>query len=109
MGSWTENLYSTPESYGLSVFGEVDMEDGSIGQGFNMVVVWRTTDGSFVWGQDEGCSCPAPFEDTELRELEPVQSLAQLETVVRSAWGFRETDAVQLVGLLERLHGAGLR
>jgi hypothetical protein len=56
------NPYYSPEEVGLSVIGEVD-DAGSYE--FNTIVAW--TDGSkLYWAHDSGCSCPTPFEDSEV-------------------------------------------
>jgi hypothetical protein len=103
----SHNLYSHPEAFGWSTFGEINLDTEDYG--FDMFVVWRTSDGTFVWGNDSGCSCPEPFEDTTTKDVIPLQSLAQFENAVRADPNYRECDDVDLVVLLERLHVAGLR
>lgn len=54
------DVYYNPESFGLSVVGEVQWDEPCYD--FDLTVVW--TDGSlFYWADDSGCSCPSPFED----------------------------------------------
>lgn len=54
------NVYSTPEHYGLTIIGEVEWSDGCYQ--FDTTVVWRDAAGRLFWASDSGCSCPAPFE-----------------------------------------------
>lgn len=98
------NLYYHPEEFGLVPFGEINLETNNYG--FNLFVVWQTSDGTFVWGNDSGCSCPAQFEDVTIKDLIPLQSLEQFANAVRADRGY---DEVELVALLERLHAAGVR
>lgn len=53
--------YYSPEDSGLRTIGEVDWSDGDYQ--FDLTVVWQRKDGTFVYGEDSGCSCPSPFED----------------------------------------------
>lgn len=61
------NIYYSPEAYGLTVVGEIEMDDG--GYGFDTTVLWRNADGRLFWAHDAGCSCPSPFEDYNLSNV----------------------------------------
>lgn len=44
----------------METIGEVDFASG---YEFDKTVVWRRkADGVFLWAEDNGCSCPSPFE-----------------------------------------------
>lgn len=60
---WDSYWYSNPEKVGLRAIGELD--DPQACYSFNILAVWQHDDGRVFWGVDAGCSCPAPFEDTE--------------------------------------------
>lgn len=55
------SFYYSPEDHGLKTIGEIEWSDGSYQ--FDVTVVWQREDGTFVYGEDSGCSCPSPFED----------------------------------------------
>ena len=56
-----DNIYYSPEKYGVKVLGEVQEDQA---WSFNKFVVWqRTSDGALFYASDSGCSCPSPFED----------------------------------------------
>jgi hypothetical protein len=78
------NIYYEPEKFGLTILKSHDIA-GSYQ--FDMIVVWRTDDGRFLVGQDSGCSCPSPFEDTGVRDLKEVESQADVADFARSRWG----------------------
>lgn len=62
------NIYCSPEEFELEIAFEADA-GGSYE--FDKLVIWRKlSDGSLLMGTDAGCSCPSPFEDTELKDLE---------------------------------------
>ena len=59
-----ENIYYSPEAYGLEVVGECEFSD--LDYQFDTRVVWKTTDPKpvmYYTARDEGCSCPTPFEE----------------------------------------------
>lgn len=111
------NFYSEPEQYGLETIGEIDWSDGNYQ--FNLTVVWkRTSDGKFVYGNDLGCSCPSPFEDTRVDSLTVLRKRGgltdfkkhleerQAEDLDWHGAGYREREIAEL---LERMHKAGAR
>lgn len=59
-----ESPYYSPEHFGLEIVGTVEVP---MGYEFDMFVIWMDKEGrSYYWASDSGCSCPTPFEDTEL-------------------------------------------
>lgn len=64
------DVYYSPEKFGLTTVGQIDWEEPDYS--FNMTVVWKDKDGKLYWASDSGCSCPSPFED--------YHSIDQLET-----------------------------
>ncbi|WP_328967944.1 DUF7574 domain-containing protein [Streptomyces sp. NBC_00239] len=86
-----ENIYYSPEKFGLKELGEVDT-GGSYE--FNKFVAWsRPDDGAVFWSTDSGCSCPSPFEDLEsVDSLERVRDVAEFARVAR-AWVRDASDA----------------
>jgi hypothetical protein len=68
--SYDSNVASSPEKYGLTVFGEAEANGG---YSFDTFIVWRDKAGNYLWAADSGCSCPVPFDDFDLSNL-PVGS-----------------------------------
>lgn len=108
------NLYSDPEKFGLTTFDEIDWSDGCYQ--FNLTVVWqRTFDGKFVYGEDSGCSCPAPFEDQGVEDLTVLRKRGGLNDF-KAHCEQRQADNIdgedrsaEIVALIERMHAAGAR
>jgi hypothetical protein len=105
------NVYHDPASFGLETIGEIEWSDGSYQ--FDLTVVWRRTDGVFVYAEDAGCSCPSPFEDTTPADLIEIASLADftshLETRIANISGYDPDPRAAVAELLERMHTAGAR
>ncbi|WP_346536989.1 hypothetical protein [Micromonospora sp. DPT] len=102
-------MYGDPEKFGLTTVGEIDWSSGSYE--FDLTVVWqRKFDGVFVYGEDSGCSCPAPFESTGVDELTQITSLESFKQHLaeRRRDGYYDRSD-EVARLLERLHGLGLR
>jgi hypothetical protein len=65
--------YGSPEQFGLTTIAELERSDGNYQ--FDLLVLWRrTSDGAVVWAEDSGCSCPSPFEDTGVEDLQVLNS-----------------------------------
>ena len=81
--------YYDPEHYGLSIVGVVEEE---LSYEFDMFVIW--TDGeTYYWASDSGCSCPIPFEDTELIAGTARDALIDLEAWVKAGlWEYNDTN-----------------
>jgi hypothetical protein len=67
------NIYYQPAEFGLTTVGEVDYVPGCYE--FDLLVVWQDANGRYFYGEDSGCSCPAPFESQGLSDL--VQTTGQ--------------------------------
>lgn len=62
-----EDVYSSPENYGLAIVGEIEWSDESYQ--FDMTVLWVHGETKILYvGSDSGCSCPSPFEDVHSLE-----------------------------------------
>lgn len=67
--SYDKNVYYHPEKSGLTIVDEIDTA-GSYS--FDLHVVWVDDRGRFYFESDSGCSCPTPFEDYDLSNMEPL-------------------------------------
>lgn len=107
------DMYSSPEHFGLTTFGEIQWGEPSYD--FDLTVVWRRNfDGAFVYAEDSGCSCPSPFEGTGIEDLARATPLAafkaHLDERAAEAKGWGGTDqSVDVAEMLERMHAAGAR
>jgi hypothetical protein len=54
-------IYYSPENYGLEVVGH--LEQPNMSYEFHILGVWKDKLGNIFWAEDQGCSCPMPFED----------------------------------------------
>ena len=81
------NIYYNPDHFGLEIVAELDLND--VPYQFDMVIVWKDTVEKLWWAGDDGCSCPSPFEDMGLADLNPLpETIAQLkESVSRGDFG----------------------
>lgn len=80
---WTlkNNIYLSPENFGLEVVGAVDMAEPNYS--FDMLVVWKDERGQFWTGRDSGCSCPTPFEEyNDVNDLDGPHDKDSLRTRV---------------------------
>lgn len=70
--------YYEPAHWGLEIVGVVECD---LSYEFDMFVIWA--DGHrYYWASDAGCSCPVPFEDTELLKGTARDALIDLEAWV---------------------------
>ncbi len=60
---YENNVYYNPETYGLTIIGEVSWSEPPYG--FDFTLVLMDEKGKLWWGRDSGCSCPEPFENHE--------------------------------------------
>jgi hypothetical protein len=100
------NIYYSPEKFGLTQVGMIDWSDGNYQ--FDYTVVWQDNAGNFFYGDDAGCSCPLPFENSGVNYLTALTSLAQFNAHCFEKIG-REDRTSEMVDLVEKLHAAGLR
>lgn len=103
------NIYYDPEKSGLTTIGEIDWSSGCYE--FSLTVVWKRADGAFVYGEDSGCSCPSPFEDTGIDDLTEIGSLKEFQEhcAERQATAYDGSREAEVVALVERMHAAGAR
>ncbi len=87
-----ENVYYSPEKFGLEILGE--LKDPEAIDGFNTLIVLRGLEtGRLFWATDAGCSCPGPFED--------YTSIDTLAKITDDTWSdFQQTVALHAVGAL---------
>ena len=73
LNDWYNELYAdayhTPHKFGLQVVAEVELSEPCYS--FDIAMVWWHFETDvFYAAQDNGCSCPSPFEDyTSLEKL----------------------------------------
>lgn len=80
------NVYYSPEKFGLVILGTLDEPD--LSYEYNTLVVFqRIKVGSMYWAHDSGCSCPTPFETYRFNGAEDTN----LERLTRSSWNSFET------------------
>jgi len=94
------NVYYNPDKFGLTPVGEVEWSSGSYE--FDMTVVWRKPDGSLVYGEDSGCSCPSPFEGhgvNDLTSCTPASLQAHLEERNR----YRDASSAAIADLMVKV------
>lgn len=101
------DFYYNPGKYGLTTIGEIDWSDGNYQ--FDLTVVWEDRAGRFWYGDDSGCSCPAPFQDTDLVDLVNLTSIDQFTVHCMGRVYGGEDRSMEMVALVEKLHAAGLR
>jgi hypothetical protein len=109
----SDNPYYAPEKFNLTILGEVDFGGG---YDFDLFVVWHDILGNLYVGGDSGCSCPSPFEDFTIEDLERT-SLIKLQALLmerleeKRSYGYRihETDSwnVDIVNLIEKVRTYG--
>jgi hypothetical protein len=89
------NVYYNPEDFGLEVVGSVDV--GEMYE-FDMFVVFReTATGRIGYATDSGCSCPSPFEDTEIDDIEWAPSWVVARELQEYAAGKEADDVANLI------------
>lgn len=71
-------FYYNPEKHGLEVVAEIDYSDGCFC--FDLRVVWRDLKtGRLLSGRDSGCSCPSPFDQHKIEDLQEVTTMSWLK------------------------------
>lgn len=64
------NIYYSPEKFGLETFATVDT--GGSWEFDTFVIFKRISDGALFWTSDSGCSCPTPFEWCGIDDLNAI-------------------------------------
>lgn len=94
------NVYYSPEKFGLTTVGGLDYSSGSYE--FDCTMVWVDDQKNLYYADDSGCSCPSPFEGLGLNDLTKA-TVAQLQGHLRArmAEAYRkyvsDNDVVDLV------------
>lgn len=61
-------LYYDPQKLGFKLLAEIDYSDGNYC--FDLLCVWQDLKtGELKWARDSGCSCPSPFDETDIKDL----------------------------------------
>lgn len=96
---WGTGVYYNPERLGLEPVGEVDFSDGCYQ--FDLLAVWKHTDGKLYYAEDQGCSCPSPFEDftslDALIEATPHQIAERINERLSSEYAHGHDDGAELI------------
>jgi hypothetical protein len=71
------NIYYNPEKFGLEVFAEFEFSDRFYQ--FDTRVVWKDREGQLWTARDSGCSCPIPFEDYHLGNIDRLTSTDEIK------------------------------
>ena len=65
------NVYYNPEHFGLEIVAEIEYSSGCYK--FDTRVVWKQKNSRKCFtARDSGCSCPTPFEDYHMGNIEPL-------------------------------------
>lgn len=95
----------------LTKVGEVDLAEPCYD--FNLLAFWvRKRDGQLLYATDSGCSCPSPFQDTQVRDLKETNLAGVLDVAHRevSEYGYSSAEVVQSVReLIPAMREAGAR
>jgi hypothetical protein len=101
-------IYYYPADAGLETIGEAETERD---YDFDKFVVWRRlADGMLLYATDSGCSCPSPFEDTDVNDLVEIGTYDEFSIALneweagrhRACEGVTELRAAVQVALNER-------
>ena len=65
-----KNIYYNPEAFGLQTVDDVDVAGDW--EFDTLLVLQNTTTKELFYLQDSGCSCPTPFEDMTVSDLQPI-------------------------------------
>lgn len=63
-----DNIYYSPEAYGLTVVANIEYSDQNYC--FDTRVIWRDKHNELWTARDSGCSCPTPFEEYNLSNID---------------------------------------
>ena len=92
-----ENIYYHPESYGLKIFAQTS--NPALDYAFSMFVIWVNEAGDLFYGEDDGCSCPAPFEDIyEIEALDTIIGADGLKAFFDALTGWGKRNSTDTYG-----------
>ena len=87
------NIYYAPEKFGLTPFAEFEYSDGCYQ--FDTRVVWKDEQGLLWTAHDSGCSCPTPFEDYHLGNIDRLINTDTIRAEWRSKDRYSEMTQAQ--------------
>ena len=77
--------YFAPEMSGLEQVAHIELSDGAYQ--YQKVVAWREiATGRILVGRDSGCSCPSPFENHTVDDLEHITSRDGASRISLESW-----------------------
>lgn len=79
----------------LTFVGTIDLDDEPY-QFHDLILFVRKADGVVMYATDSGCSCPSPFEDTQVKDLIETTADAVVDLVRGMAAPSVRTEAVRL-------------
>lgn len=101
------NVYYNPEHFGLEIVAEIEYSSGCYE--FDTRVVWKQKSSRKCFtARDSGCSCPTPFEDYHMGNIEPLNFQALRQEVngeLTKEWGSNIT-AEQAQDFLAKVRAA---
>lgn len=103
-------IYYTPEAYGFETVGEISWNDDSYQ--FDLTAVWLKSDdpGVCYYTDDQGCSCPTPFDYvTDLQDLTRASLTKIREHFDDRAENAQKDVSLDVVKMIETLHALGVR
>jgi hypothetical protein len=75
------DIYFDPSKFGLEVLTQVDLSEPDYS--FDYLVVWRNLEsGKLFYATDSGCSCPSPFEEHGITDLEPFDDVQVVQKLL---------------------------
>ena len=86
------SIYYNPEKYGLGLIASYDIADS---YEFDIVAVFKDSNGKYLIGYDSGCSCPIPFEYHDLNDLFTIKTLDEVANYARENWVYYESGIVE--------------
>lgn len=96
-----DNLYYNPEKFGLSIVSTLDF---GYRYDYDMVVLFKNIDGTYLIGTASGCSCIEPFENQTIIDLTPVKGWHDISRLVKSSRRFFDSsDASKYLDWLMKL------
>lgn len=103
------DLYYNPEAYGLEAVST--LEDPNASYSFDTVALWRRiADGKLFWAADSGCSCPTPFDEYDLRNINPLpETERDLRNAIDKEAGWPEGPLYNVAEKRDFMKAAGLR
>ena len=87
-----DNVYYNPEKFGLSIVSTLDF---GYRYEYDMVVLFKKNNGTYLIGTSSGCSCIEPFENQTIIDLTPVKGWHDISRLVKSSRRFFDSSDAQ--------------